>query len=173
MIPTQRIFDAFSLWIQEATSVPPNKIVKRLPPNNSPEPTGLFFMVSFGNAKRVGQVDYVDYPTEGEYHLTAHRLIPVSLHAFGPDAYTELSAVDMCRDIPQIRAIFSDAGLGIIRCSEVRDLSALKSARVEGRAQMDVFLYAGTTLTQDVDPAQSLDYELEIEDADEIAGEII
>lgn len=172
MIPLQRVFDAFSEWIQAATDVTPNKIVKKLPPNNSPEPTGLFFMVSFGNAKRVGQVDHVGYPNEGEYAVNAQRQIPVSIHAFGANAYEQLSAVDMSRDIPTIQAILSAAEIGVIRSSEVRDLSALKSARVEGRAQMDVFIYAGVMLTQEVNPAQQLDYTLEIEDADEIAGEI-
>jgi len=172
MIPLQRVFDAFSEWIQAATDVAPNKIVKKLPPNNSPEPTGLFFMVSFGNAKRVGQVDHVGYPDEGEYLLSAHRMIPVSVQAFGPEAYEKMLEVDRCRDIPTIKQIFIDAQIGIIRSSEVRDLSALKSARVEGRAQMDVFVYAGALISESVDPAEQLDYTLEIEDADEIAGEI-
>lgn len=173
MITTDYVFTVLKDWIKAVLEVNENQIAKTIPPQNAPGSDGLRFAVNFLTVRRVGAQDFVGRTNEDTVMLEAQRRANVSIHAVGPGAYQALVNIDLLRNMPSVKQIFTDAKVGIYRTGEVRNLSELDGARFKERAQMDVSLYAASTFTESVDLAQSADLDIEIDGQTEIEKEIV
>ncbi|MBT9548603.1 MAG: hypothetical protein IV090_24630 [Candidatus Sericytochromatia bacterium] len=153
---------------------------------NAPEPAGPFFSVNpFAGIKRLGAIDETVWNSETEiFALHQHREALCSIQACGPEALALLSSADDKLQIPNIyKTAFSDRNLAAIT-GPIRDLSGMKGARFEQRAQMDVTIryisgaaeYAGTEnegdpYTEELKKAQRVKYSAELIDEDLIIVE--
>lgn len=122
---------------------------------NAPEPAGPFFTVNpFAGITRLGAFDETVWNGQTEtLEVHQHREALCSVQACGPGAMALLAEANDKLQLPSIyKAAFSDRNLAAIP-GALRDLSGLKGARFEQRAQMDVTIrfVAGDAET-DFDP---------------------
>jgi len=161
MLPADAIFTAVSAWIRAASGSAQSHVAKTVPPQNAPMREGLFWVVNIINATKAGR-DTKVYPSPGgTVGMNAQRLAQVSIHSFGPGAFTQMTAVEMCAYMPSITAILSAAQLGIARMSPAKNLTLNGQSRAEERGQMDVFINCGVTIQEDIDTLQILEYAVE------------
>jgi len=131
---------------------------------NKPSPAGPFISVYIGTTitHTGGMKDHREYRSPGLYLIHQHRETVISIQCHGDDAIYVLNA---CKDAmssdAKYKTYFGDRDLSC-RCGPVNDLTAIKGAQFEQRAQMDCFIgsthvleestltVAGATVTLDV-----------------------
>ena len=156
------IHDTLHEWIRLATELEPQQIIPVRQSDEEPEPRGLYFAINVRPAvDRLGMMDDKTY-TEGQYVITGHKTRLVSLQARGPGALDAMELVEAVQDAPSIRRLFKDDVLALIETRTIRDLSAKKGARTEERAQMDVIVGYGQTITDDVPTVQGVEFDIEV-----------
>ena len=161
MLPTDTIFTAISAWIQAASGSPASNVAKSIPPQNAPMRTGLFWVVNILNSTKAGRDTKVYPDPGGAVGINAQRLAQVSIHSFGPGAFTQMTALEMCAYMPSINTILSTAKLGIARMSAPKNLTLSGQSRAEERGQMDVLLNCGVTIQEEVPILAILEYAVE------------
>ena len=158
---TTQIHDTLHAWIKAVTGLSNGHIIPDK--ENSPEPVGNFFVInSTVSDVPIGLEDEVAYTASGQYTLRAIRERRASLHAYGPNALALMGMVQLTPDLPSVRRLFAAARLAVIDVGNVQDLSALKSARYEQRAQMDVRLRYSLTLTEAVTTIDSIQFDVSV-----------
>ncbi len=108
------------------------------------------------NIAQVGMQDHRFYSESGEYLVLQHRETMISINAHGPAALATLAA---CRDALQrwdrYDTYFKKRGLSC-RCLPVVNLTGIKGAQYEERAQMDCYISSGHVLTETVETIGSV-----------------
>lgn len=157
-------------WVETATALDNGQILFAY--QNRPEPPGPYFLINpVINITRIGMDEETTVASgddAGKIEVTSRRYVSVSLHCFGATALELMSAVQDASNRPSIYTAWMAEGMGV-QCGAVKDLSGLKGARFEGRAQMDVRVSCGSTFIDDlgwfdtVEVAATIDdYEIDI-----------
>lgn len=158
---TQTIHSTVHAWVLLATGIAAVNVIPDK--ESSPEPTGPFFIINSNASENgVGFRDEQIYTASGVYTIRGHRERLVSLHSFGPNALDLMQQVKMSQSTPSVRRLFRDAGIELIETKNIRDLSKLKGARFETRAQMDLRVRYAQQITDAVDTIESIEYEIRV-----------
>jgi hypothetical protein len=137
-------------WVETATELDNGQIIFSY--QNRPEPSGPYFLINpVINITRIGMDE--ENPATGadlgKIEVVSRRYVSVSLHCFGATALELMSAVQDASNRPSVYLTFNAEGMGL-QCGAVKDLSGLKGARFEGRAQMDVRVTCGSSFIDDL-----------------------
>lgn len=149
-VPLSTVKTLLFNWVEAATGLDNNKIVFAYP--NGPEPTGPHFVINPArNITRIGQDE--EQPATGEdlgkIEVISRRYVYASFHCHANNAMELMSAVQDACFRPSIYTTFQAQNISI-QVEDIKDLSAIKSARFEGRAQMDVRIACGSSFVDDM-----------------------
>lgn len=149
-IPISTLKTLIFSWVATATALDNAQIVFAY--QNRPEPPGPYFLINpVTNISAIGMDE--ENPATGadlgKIEVVSRRYVSVSLHCFGATALELMSGVQDSANRPSVYTLFQAEGMGL-QCSSVKDLSALKGSRFEGRAQMDVRISCGSAFIDDM-----------------------
>ena len=125
---------------------------------DAPRPTGNYGDVDFVSDTRLGweQFEYQNRTGDPDLDSTSKgmRQIMMSIGFYRDDSIDNARKVHSGVTRESVQALFREAGLGLIRRSDVREISEPLENGWEERAQLDIFLSAVGT---DVDLVRSIE----------------
>lgn len=136
----EKFQEDFRKLVRETLLMPQNSVRKA----NTNAPTGIepFATVLFTNLQQTGQDhrQYENIPATTNVKETGQgmRTVLASVQFFRADAYYKLSRLKTLLTIESFTIKLQEIGLGLVRSSEIRDISSPVDGKWEERAQMDV-----------------------------------
>jgi hypothetical protein len=125
---------------------------------DAPRPTGNYGDVDFVSDTRLGweQFEYQNRTGDPDLDSTSKgmRQIMMSIGFYRDDSIDNARKVHSGVTRESVQALFREAGLGLIRRSDIREISEPLENGWEERAQLDIFLSAVGT---DVDLVRSIE----------------
>lgn len=162
MIPIDEIYDVTRSWVLLVSGLPDKKVVKYA--QNAPEPTGQMAVINPAvSSVAVSIKDDVVYTAPGTYTIRSPREVLCSVNAYGRGAVALLSAVQNTAEAPSVQALLRAEKIALVEVRQVRDLTGLKNARTEERAQVDILYRVSTQFDDTTTPVMAqIEYDIEV-----------
>ena len=149
-VPISAIETQIRNWVVAASGLAAANVI--FANQNGPEPNGKYIVINCKlAAKRQGIRDEVVWDgtiATPKYTVYSHRRVMGSINCYGNDAFETLSAVQDGLMLPARQAAL-DAALLTVWTEDIRDLTGLKGALTEERAQMNFYVLCGSSASTD------------------------
>ena len=149
-IPISSIETQIRNWVLATSGLASSNII--FANQNGPEPNGKYIVINCKlAAKRQGMFDETVWDGTAatpKYTVYSYRRVMGSINCYGNNAFATLSAVQDGLMLPARQAALG-AALLTVWTEDIRDLSGLKGALTEERAQMNFYVLCGSTNATD------------------------